>query len=527
MVNTASGKTSPDDRHNLPTDPFWRAVRAHLAFRDDESVHREWAVKLTLFKIAPRITPMRLVIEQAESLIRTKGNVVIQGPPGSPRLEIARIIHDATRETSGEPCLCNCAGAKSSTASTILARAGRLKTTLIVQHLDKAETALQRTLLAFLDDEKNRAGVRCIGTATNDLAELAAAGTFDSDLLTCLNYDRRIVVPPLKDHPWDIVPNVVSRVLHDSVPGEIRQISYAALVFFREYNWPRDLQQLNELVDGLCREAIESGDTTLRLEQIIEWFRHVVPPYDLVREAQDEDTRVHKWQARLGSEETARLFVEHFRTPDKRATPEMGGWDTFAKREGYCPLLFAADIGADTLTCNLRLRPLYACRRWLASEKNPHRRGWQKLLAEAEKDQTCEVTVESADTEILFDLRKMTDDLWPFLQEMPPERKGDGSLRIHASEARTRNGSTLPKRRYIKRDWRIHDEVRHCYRRAGFSTISKVCEEVAAKWENISARRVKNIYYELAKETRPPKCIPPRTTGLDSRYPQYARPEMG
>ncbi len=525
-MEAPSRKKSPNGKQNRETDPFWSAVRANIAFRDDEAVQREWE-SFWYFRIVSRTTPMRIVLTQAESLIRSRANVLIQGPPGSPRMEIARIIHDASHETSTQPCVCNCAGAKLSTASATLAKARKLGMTLIIQHVDKADTSFQHTLLGFLEALDNESGVSCIGIATNDLAELTAAGNFDSDLLTHLNYDRRIIVPSLKDHRWDIVPNVVSRLLRGSATPGIRHITYAALVFLREYDWPGDLRQLNELIDGLQSEAADSGETVIRLEQMINWFRHVVPPCDTVKEERNVSARFHRWEARLGSVEMATLFTHQFNSPDKNDRPEMGGWDKFEKKEGYCPILFAADIGVGTLVCDLRLRPLYASRRWLVSEKNPNRRGWKKLLVVAENDRTCEITVESADTEILFDLQKMARDLSPFLVVEPPGRMREGSSRNRTQKVPARDSDALPSRRHPKRDWRIRDEVSYCYRRVGFGSLTEVCKEVAGKWENISGRRVRNIYYELAHLKRPSGCTVPPLADLAKRYPQYTRPEMG
>jgi|GEM_PF-4418462 len=517
-----TSKTLASGIQHKESDPFWSAVRANLAFRDDATVHQEWE-RSQLLRLGSRTTPMRIVLEQAESLVRTRANVVIQGSPGSPRMEMAQIIHAAATARGASPCMCNCAGAKSSTASGILAKARKAETTLILSHVDKADKSLQHTLLRFLEAAENQAQMHCISITTNDLAELTAAGAFDSDLLAYLNYDRRIIIPPLKDHPWDIMPNVVSRLLGEPTADKIRYISYAALVFLREFDWPGDLRQLNGLIDGVCAEAIHSGDTALRLEQMIEWFRHVVPAYHLAQEDRDDSAELNQWTAQLGSAEMAQLFAKHFKTPDKDATPEMGGWDKFAKKEGYCPILFAADVGVGTLICNFRLQPLYASRRWLASEKNPHRSGWQKLLAEAEKDRASEITVESADTEILFDVQKMAQDLQPFLRIEPSHQessvKGTPGIPVGG-------GAALHSRRHPPRDWRIHDEVSHCYGLAGFGSLEQVCEAVAKKWENISGRRVKNLYYELSYEKRPPNCVLPSQEYLDKRYPQYIRTKI-
>jgi DNA-binding NtrC family response regulator len=136
--------------------------------------------------------------------------------------------------------------------------------------------------------------------ATRHLAELVAAGGFDSRLYAALS-GTTVRVPSLREHRED-VPDVANLVLSQMIEAKevpTREFSTAALNALRNYDWPGNLLQLQTTVQTLAQTALEDQITLEDVERALpapNRSREVAHdlPFDLpLRDARDAFERVY------------------------------------------------------------------------------------------------------------------------------------------------------------------------------------------------------------------------------------------
>jgi DNA-binding NtrC family response regulator len=131
--------------------------------------------------------------------------------------------------------------------------------TLILKEVCGLGTAQQLELLRFLQwapdgfilpQRSERHKVRIISTSTKDPLTEVRAGRFRRDLLSKL-YDIPISIPPLRDRKEDIVPCAEEflRLLALRRDQPIAVLSQAAKDLITEYSWPRNIKQLQAVLE--------------------------------------------------------------------------------------------------------------------------------------------------------------------------------------------------------------------------------------------------------------------------------------
>lgn len=131
--------------------------------------------------------------------------------------------------------------------------------------------------------------------------------------------------------------------------------------------------------------------------------------------------------------------------------------------------------------------------------------------------------MESADTEIRFDLKKMQRELEPFLAEYTPADRTAKRPLENIVLALAGGRTKQPTRRYPNRDWRIYDEVYYWIEKMPYGELNLICDTVSEAWKPIGWRRVRNLYYELRSEDRPTKYSEPPEDKIIEKYPQLAK----
>ena len=187
--------------------------------------------------------------QRLERIAGMRTPVVLVGEPGSGIEICARVLHarntpwvtpETTAQLAGEPIeLLN------------KARDG----TLFVHDVASLTRAEQKGMLLLLA-KVARYNTRVVCGASRALADIAAEGAFDAQLYELLS-SMTITIPSLRQHRDD-VPEVAGLVLARMVEArEItsRQFSTAALNALRNFDWPGNITQLENVVRTLAQTA--------------------------------------------------------------------------------------------------------------------------------------------------------------------------------------------------------------------------------------------------------------------------------
>ena len=198
----------------------------------------------------------------------------------------------------------------------------------------------------MLDNPDVRRKCRLVCTTSRDLSESVQEGAFDEALYRKLSLGAKIVIPTLIDRRWDIPPLIVS-FLNEKQRESIRYVSYAALLFFVQFNWSGEIEQLLSVLDGVSAVVSEKGGTTITLREIIDHFRRVcVSPSEPLAQPDSEDDGFlpgsaqeaadhRRWLLqKFGSPEIAQFFEDQYRDevftdPQSDQEFEGGGWRDF------------------------------------------------------------------------------------------------------------------------------------------------------------------------------------------------------
>ena len=226
-------------------------------------LRREQRLSFPLKRLVGRSSTMVRVRQQVEIAGQTRCRVLITGPPGSGHESVARVVHqrrDAKGMSHLVPLACAVLDAEllQTTIEAFLQRLSDLSEevpgTLLLLDVDRLEPDAQVALLGFLAIRELE--LPTIATSQRNFAELAASGTFRRDLANELS-TLEIELPALASRREDL-PLLLQYFVEQSNRGRARQLagfSPEALDELMAYEWPGDLDQLEELVAAACRVA--------------------------------------------------------------------------------------------------------------------------------------------------------------------------------------------------------------------------------------------------------------------------------
>jgi two-component system nitrogen regulation response regulator NtrX len=232
---------------------------------------------------------------QVEKVAPTGSRVLIQGPAGSGKEVVARMIHARSRRADGPFVALNCAilnparfeeelfGVEGGT--DLLGqprRAGVLERahggTLLLDEVSDMPLETQGKIVRALQDQsferiggsgRVKVDVRVLSTTNKDLQAEIAAGRFREDLF----YRLAVVplrVPALRERRED-VPVLAQLFLQRSaelsgIPG--RELSTDALTALQAYDWPGNVRQLRNLMDWLLIMAPGGSGDPIRADML-------------------------------------------------------------------------------------------------------------------------------------------------------------------------------------------------------------------------------------------------------------------
>ncbi|HEY9097879.1 MAG TPA: sigma-54 dependent transcriptional regulator [Thiobacillus sp.] len=167
---------------------------------------------------------------------------------------------------------------------------------------DACELArLEQKGLGLLLDRLEGGGARLVCASSRSLDAMVAAGEFDNRLFYRLS-SLAIQVPPLRDHRED-VPDIANFMLAHLVEESacpVRRLTTPALNQLRNFDWPGNLPQLNNVVRTLAVTALSSEIDAIDVNRVIAPIKQAAPavaqgiPLDIpLREARDAFERMY------------------------------------------------------------------------------------------------------------------------------------------------------------------------------------------------------------------------------------------
>ena len=160
---------------------------------------------------------------------------------------------------------------------------------------------LEQKGLELLLDRIEHSGARLVCASSRSLVSMAAAGEFDSRLFYRLS-SLSIQVPPLREHREDI-PEIANFMLAQQVEEgmcPVRRLTTPALNQLRNFDWPGNLPQLNNVVRTLAVTALASEIDAADVNRVLGPMKQSMPavahgiPLDIpLREARDAFERMY------------------------------------------------------------------------------------------------------------------------------------------------------------------------------------------------------------------------------------------
>ena len=269
-----------------------RALEAAALARENAELRLRAGAENVLTGDSAVISGLRASVERVAP---TGSRVLIQGPAGSGKEVVARMVHARSRRSDGPFVVLNCAtlapgrfeeelfgletGADPITQPR---RAGVLERahggTLLLDEVSDMPLETQGKIVRALQDStferlggsaRVKVDVRVLSTTNKDLQNEIAAGRFREDL-----YYRLAVVPlkvpALKDRREDVPPLAqlfIGRSA-DNAGMQPRELSVDTLAALQAYDWPGNVRQLRNLMDWLLIMAPGGAADPIRAEML-------------------------------------------------------------------------------------------------------------------------------------------------------------------------------------------------------------------------------------------------------------------
>jgi len=297
MLPADFAKTGP-----ATTDQLHTAVRRFLAGQK---------TRYGLEQLVGNSPAMRLARSQVLLAARTQTNVVVIGPPGTGRAQVARTIHYSREQASqpGRLVPVDCAVAdvdvlRAACSTLQTASEPNQQATLLLADADQLSLAGQATLADWLQHAQ-RSGVRVTATSAESLNRLAAQGQFRPELACELSV-LEIHLPPLGERMEDLALLCQALIERENSGRDVQieGISQEALDVLAGYHWPGNVDELAESIAAACDSA---GGVWISPDDLPPRVRHAISAAKYPRR-QDEPIILEDFLARVETELIARAM---------------------------------------------------------------------------------------------------------------------------------------------------------------------------------------------------------------------------
>jgi len=269
-----------------------RALEAAALERENAELRLRVGPETSLTGDSASIAGLRAGVERVAP---TGSRVLIQGPAGSGKEVVARMVHARSRRAGGPFVVLNCATLAPGRFEEELfgleagadpaaqpRRAGVLERahggTLLLDEVSDMPLETQGKIVRALQDStferlggssRVKVDVRVLSTTNKDLHNEIATGRFREDL-----YYRIAVVPlkvpALKERRED-VPALAQHFMLRSAENagmQPRELSIDTLAALQAYDWPGNVRQLRNLIDWLLIMAPGSAADPVRADML-------------------------------------------------------------------------------------------------------------------------------------------------------------------------------------------------------------------------------------------------------------------
>jgi two-component system response regulator HydG len=248
-------------------------------------LHQAVSDRYSFFDMIGKSPAMQKVFEMIPVLAQSDATVMIEGPTGTGKDLLAKIIHSASHRKDKPLVKINCAAipetliesevfgyAKGAFTGADRDKPGRFEEadggTILLDEIGDLPLGLQAKLLRVLEDKEfyplggrhtRKVDVRIISATNRDLEELIAARLFREDLFYRLNVVR-LQLPPLRERRDDL-PLLIRHVLRKLCAARganLPEISQSALQVLLNYPYPGNVRELENILEHaliICREG--------------------------------------------------------------------------------------------------------------------------------------------------------------------------------------------------------------------------------------------------------------------------------
>jgi len=264
--------------------------------RDELNAFRERSMQRGFHGMLGSSPAMMALFERIERIARADGAVLVTGPSGTGKENVARAVHAESRRADGPFVAVNCAAVPGELMESEFfgyvagaftgaerSRQGLFREadggTLFLDEIGEMPLPLQARLLRALEDgrirpvgeeHEIRVDVRIIAATNRNLQDEVGAGGFREDLFYRLEAFQ-LQVPPLADRGND--PELLAQefvLRHAHAAGRpARRLSDKSLACIRSYSWPGNVRELSNAMEHaatFCNgEVVDVADLPERI----------------------------------------------------------------------------------------------------------------------------------------------------------------------------------------------------------------------------------------------------------------------
>jgi DNA-binding NtrC family response regulator len=242
--------------------------------KEDSKKHSEFLGNIEAVMIAGS-QKMKDLADLAQKAAASDISVLIDGEIGTGRKLFAETVHNQSHRHKNNFVIFECNDSESSLSEGLFGIDDNNKDkgalakadggTLFLRDIDKLSPSLQSRLLRFLLDGTyfpdnsptiRKSDVRLIASSSKNLKNLVNNGGFREDLYYQVNI-LPVYVPPLRARDSDIEPLVNYFIdKYNKIYGRtIKGVSPEALTWMNNYDWPGNVQELENILKRACALA--------------------------------------------------------------------------------------------------------------------------------------------------------------------------------------------------------------------------------------------------------------------------------